>query len=547
MTITKRNNLLRYLQFTGFAIIAVALPFSNFLMSFGMFWLCGVLILQLLNDLSMKAPFARRWKQFTSNPTAVALVLLYLLPVLGLFWTENMSYAFWDLRMKLPLLALPLLMSLTNPFTQGEFRALIGLFLVAVILSVMWCLQIYWIGSPEIDKDVREISVFISHVRFSLIIALALGVLIRFSINSTQGRILIVLYSIPCLYFIYVLGSITGAGVLLALLVWMGLRYSLSQQKRITRFVMAAIIFSLIGASCTYLLLSYSRYFKCDSVEWGSLEKTTPRGEVYNHHEDFPLIENGHHVMTYVAINELYNAWNGRSSIHPDSLDGRGHVLKSTLIRYLASKSLRKDADGVRSLSNDDVRAIESGFPTYSEAREKGLEKRLNRIFFEWANFRAGGDPDGHSVMQRWEFWKTAVWIIKNNVWLGVGTGDVNASFQEAYKANDSPLDSTYRLRAHNQYLTMWVTYGVFGFIAFMVIVFWPVIKGRKRDSLTIMIVLLVALSFLTEDTLESQAGVMFMAFFYMLFTSKRVVALEELRRPKLKGKHPSSDVLSHK
>jgi hypothetical protein len=208
---------------------------------------------------------------------------------------------------------------------------------------------------------------------------------------------------------------------------------------------------------------------------------------------------------------------------------------------------LRKDADGVRSLSNDDVRAIESGFPTYSEAREKGLEKRLNRIFFEWANFRAGGDPDGHSVMQRWEFWKTAVWIIKNNVWLGVGTGDVNASFQEAYKANNSPLDSTYRLRAHNQYLTMWVTYGVFGFIAFMVIVFWPVIKGRKRDSLTIMIVLLVALSFLTEDTLESQAGVMFMAFFYMLFTSKRVVALEELRRPKLKGKHPSSDVLSHK
>ena len=176
MTITKRNNLLRYLQFTGFAIIAVALPFSNFLMSFGMFWLCGVLILQLLNDLALKAPFARRWKQFTSNPTAVALVVLYLLPVLGLFWTENMSYAFWDLRMKLPLLALPLLMSLTNPFTQGEFRALIGLFLVAVILSVMWCLQIYWIGSPEIDKDVREISVFISHVRFSLIIALALGV-----------------------------------------------------------------------------------------------------------------------------------------------------------------------------------------------------------------------------------------------------------------------------------------------------------------------------------------------------------------------------------
>jgi hypothetical protein len=547
MTIATRNNLLRYLQFIGFAIIAVALPFSNFFMSFGMFWLCGVLVLQLINDASLKLPFERRWKQLSSNPTALALVALYALPIIGLLWTKNTDYALWDLRMKLPLLVLPILMSLTNPLTQGEFRALIGLFVLAVLVAVMWCLQINWLGSPEIDRDVRKISVFISHVRFSLLIVLAIGLLVRFAYNSAQGKLLIVLYSIPCLYFIYIIGSITGAGVLLALLAWMGVRYTLNQKSTALRIAIPAFVCLLLVGSAWYVIHSYNRYFDAPQLQWNALEKSTPRGETYDHHVDFPFIENGHYVMTYVAWGELYETWYDRSIMHLDSLDGRGHILKGTLIRYLASKDLRKDADGVRTLTNEDVRAIEAGVPTCTESGEKGLVKRMNRIFFEWSNYRAGGDPDGHSVIQRWEFWKTAVWIIKQHPWAGVGTGDVKDSFQEAYTTNNSPLDAAYRLRAHNQYLTMWVTYGVCGFILFSVIAFLPALRAANRDSLTIMIVLLVTLSFLTEDTLESQAGVMFMAYFYTLFTSKRAVSLAELRRPKSKEKHFSSDARARK
>jgi len=535
------------LQFIGFAIIAVALPFSNFFMSFGMFWLCGVLVLQLFNDASQKLPFEHRWKHFTSNTTALALVALYALPVIGLLWTQNIDYALWDLRMKLPLLVLPLLISLTNPLTQGEFRALVGLFLLAVLVAVMWCLQVNWLGSPEIERDVRKISVFISHVRFSLLIVLALGLLVRFAYNSAQGKLLIALYSIPCLYFIYVIGSITGAAVLLILLAWMGLRYSFSQKNKVARFGIPLLLCAVGAASAAFVLGAYKRYFDVAQMQWNSLEKSTPRGEPYDHHVSFPFIENGHYVMTYVAWGELYETWYDRSIMHPDSLDGRGHILKGTLIRYLSSKELRKDADGVRALTNEDIRAIESGVPTCTEKSERGLQKRLNRVFFEWSNYRAGGDPDGHSVIQRWEFWKTSVWIIKQNGWMGVGTGDVKDAFQQAYTANNSPLDPAYRLRAHNQYLTMWVTYGVLGLIAFCIIVFWPVLKRANRDTPTIMIVLLVSLSFLTEDTLESQAGVMFMAYFYMLFTSKRAVSLVELRPQKSKEKHLSSGAQTRK
>jgi O-antigen ligase len=457
-----------------------------------------------------------------------------------------MGYALWDIRMKLPLLVLPLLVSLANPLTQGQFRALVGLFIIAVVVAVMWCLQVYWLGSPEIDRDVRSISVFISHVRFSLLIALALALLVRFAHQTAQGRILITLCAIPSLYFIYIIGSITGFVAITALLVWALLRYILQLQSARMRLGGLGALVVLVAALFGFLYGSYARYFDVESQSLTTLESHTTRGEAYDHSLGFPLIENGNYVMTYVARNELNEAWNIRSVVHPDSLDGRGHVLSGTLLRYLASKGLRKDMDGVMALSDEDVRAIEFGIPTCVEPKQIGLQRRLNRIFFEWSNYRAGGDPNGHSVMQRLEFWKTGWWIISENSLTGVGTGDVKDAFKNAYATNNSPLDDAYRLRAHNQYLTMWITYGLFGFCAFLIVTFLPLLSGGARNPLVVIIVMLVALSFLTEDTLESQAGVMFMAFFYVLFTAKRALSLEELRRPKSKVKPLSLDAQEH-
>jgi len=547
MNNTTWNTLLGYLQFAGFAIIAAALPFSNFLMSLGMFCLGGAVVLQIATDLTRKVPLSKRWKNFTENTSAVGVALLFVLPIVGLLWTSNYDYALWDVRMKLPLLVLPLFISMANPLTQGQFRALVGVYVVAVLIALLWCLQVYWMGSAEIDRDVRNSSVFISHVRFALLIALALGLVVRFAHQSTQGRVLILLYALPCLYFIYVIGSVTGVVALTALAVW-GVTILIRQQPSSKRRLVYGASFVLVIALVTaFFTSSYTRYFSVKDVDLNNLDARSRSGESYEHNLQFPLVENGQYVLIYIARNELYSAWQERSIIHPDSVDGRGHALYGTLIRYMASKGLRKDADGVVALTNDDVRAIELGIPNCNEPHQGGLQKRLNRIFFEWSNYRAGGNPDGHSVMQRLEFWKMAVWIIRNNALIGVGTGDVKDAYREAYQANNSRLDEVYRLRAHNQYLTMWVTYGIVGFLLFVTIVVWPILSAKRSSSLNTMIVMLAALSFLTEDTLESQAGVMFMGYFYSLFTAKRLVSLEELRRTKSKGKPLFPDDQGHK
>jgi hypothetical protein len=538
------NNVVGYLQFIGYAIIAVSLSFSNFFMSFGMFWLAGVLVLQIASDIIQKQPVVERWKRFTSNKSAVALSVLILLPVAGLLWTTNYNHAFWDIRMKLPLIVLPLLISAVNPLSQGQFRAIIGLFITGVSIAVVFCLLTFWLGSPDIERDVRNISIFISHVRFSLLIVLAFGLLVRYAYSSAIGIVLIVLFSIPSFYFLYVIGSVTGISALAALVVWYAFHLASRQSTTLLKAVVVCVPFALFALLFLYLTNAYRDYFTLKVPAYVPMELTTSRGSAYDHHLDYPLIENGRQVYSYVAENELYEAWYDRSTLHLDSIDGRGHVLKGTLIRYLTSKDLRKDADGVAALTQSDIAAIESGIPTCTELSQQGLSRRLSRIFFEWSNYKAGGTPDGHSVMQRLEFWKTAWSIIQRNFWTGVGTGDIKTAFKEGYIERISTLSERYRLRAHNQYLTMWATYGVFGLIVFLCITFWPLLTPLRSDVNVQMIVLLVALSFCTEDTLESQAGVMFMAFFYTVFTSKKSLSLFELRRPKGKDVRPSSDVL---
>jgi hypothetical protein len=512
-----------------------------------MFWLLGVLVCSIATDVLTKQPLKRRWNRLKQNSNTLALIALFLLPCVGLLWTTDYDYASWDLRMKLPILALPVLFALLEPLTQGQFRALIGLFIVSVTAAVVWCLKVYWLQEVPREDDVRNISVFISHVRFSLLIALALGLLVRFAHNTWQGIVLIGLVALPSLYFIYIIGSVTGVIVLMALLLWVIIRQIAGQQSAFKKILYTVVLVVAVAAPLYFTQRAYEAYFNVPQLDWKNLEKTTTNGESYIHHEEYPFIEDGHYVMTHIAWGELYDAWYTRSVIHLDSLDGRGHVLKGTLIRYMASKGLHKDREGVAALSNDDVKAIERGVPTILDNQKTGLSKRLDRIFFEWSNYRAGGDPNGHSVLQRWEFWKTGWSIAKANWLFGVGTGDVKSSFRQAYIDQQSPLQPQFRLRAHNQYLTMWITYGVVGLIIFLIILIWPLLHGYRRDPNYIMFFILAALSFLTEDTLESQAGVMFFAYFYALFTTERSLSLQELVRSKSPKNRPSSDGNSHK
>lgn len=115
-------------------------------------------------------------------------------------------------------------------------------------------------------------------------------------------------------------------------------------------------------------------------------------------------------------------------------------------------------------------------------------------------------------------FWKTAFSIFKENILFGVGTGDIQDAFNIQYEKDKSILSPKYRLRAHNQFITAFTTFGIFGGILFFVFIFAPFFQlGLKDNFFYIAFFIVMCISMLTEDTLDTQVGITLYVFFNTL------------------------------
>ena len=277
--------------------------------------------------------------------------------------------------------------------------------------------------------------------------------------------------------------------------------------------------FGLAG-STGYVFYFYHHYFpKEDIVDVSKIDKKTINGNPYFGGYWYGATENGHYLIEYVCWDELKKEWNKRSKIPFDSVDLKDNPLKFTLIRYMTSLGLRKDSAGVWSLSEKDLHAIELGIPNYHFNSLSSMNYRLYQVFWEIKDYERGGDLNGHSVTMRLEYWRIALILIGRHPVIGSGTGDVRKGFDDYYNASHSPLKPEWRLRAHDQYLEITVGFGLVGLAWFLLSIFYPGIKTKKIFTYFYFIFWLIfMLSLFTEDTLETEAGATFYAFFNSFF-----------------------------
>ena len=109
-------------------------------------------------------------------------------------------------------------------------------------------------------------------------------------------------------------------------------------------------------ASVSYV----NNYFRVDDPKT-NLDKLTENGGVFDDRMDFKIIENHHYVWYYVCWEELKTGWNDLSEYDFEGQDKKGQPMYGTLIRYMASKGLRKDLEGLQALSDEDLRKVENG------------------------------------------------------------------------------------------------------------------------------------------------------------------------------------------
>ena len=506
-----------YIYTGGIMLLAASIPLSPFLVTLSQI----ILAANWLAEGNIKDKLHRVW----DRKALFFFLMIFFAHILWLINTQDFAYALKDLKIKLPILVLPLVLGTSSTIRESKLKIILLVFTGALIVSSLF--SIYRLSATAYNPltDIREISVFISHIRFSLLVNIAIFSLLYLLVTSSFQWHRIIRNSlwislVWLILFLFILQSVTGIVIFIVTGFLFLLRFSSRFEKRFW-YIRPPLLYGLSG-----LILIISAYtftvilsFTKGPITEDYLKTMTAAGNPYEHHTWNRQIENGNFVWINISEEELEHGWNRISSMDYRGQDAKGHDLRYTLIRYLTSLGLSKDAAGLSHLTETDILNIERGMANHIYQNNRWIYPRIYQLLWEIDNYRKGGNPSGHSVAQRFEYWKTGFNIIRDNLWFGVGTGDVAIAFERQYAEKETLLAPEWQLRAHNQFITFIISFGISGFLIVMFGMIAPYfIENREQQILPFVFACVALLSMVTEDTIETQAGATFFAFFYTLF-----------------------------
>ena len=519
----------------GLILLGIFLPTSKFGLSVSQFYLLALWMLlgldmRSINRMYMEKPFVTRiisriafsfkeiwniiktrFNDFIHNKVAVVMASMYLLHIVGLIYTSDFQYAFKDLRIKLPILLLPMILSSMKPLNKKQFDTVLWLFIGSVFFVTI-------LGAIKFLRrdfvDVRELSVFVSHIRVSLCMVFSIFVLAYYLVKRNYNTIvkaIIVFLIIWFLWQITIWESFISILIIAALCGVMTLYFVFKSKNKLVKIstVIVMIVVAVIAVYAPYKVIR--DYNHPEEIVVEQLDTHTKLGNPYVFDTVNLEIEDGRYIGLYLSKDELISAWNKRSG---KKINHEFEDAYFCLVRYMTSKDLRKDAEGVSLLTDEDVRNIEKNVANYNYIENPGIKTRIMKIMVAYNNYRRNGDANGSSVFQRIEFIKASLGIIKDNPILGVGTGDIVDAFADYYEETNSKLKPEYRFRSHNQYLAITVALGVLGLLWFLFSMFYPILADKKnRNYIYFVFLFIMALSMFTEDTIETQVGATLFAF----------------------------------
>lgn len=125
------------------------------------------------------------------------------------------------------------------------------------------------------------------------------------------------------------------------------------------------------------------------------------------------------------------------------------------------------------------------------------------------------------STASRLLLWETSIELIKEKPFIGVGTGDVkDVLIHRNYDKGYIGIAEK-KLNAHNQFLNTWIALGLIGFItllfSFLSSFLYPFKEHVFLQRITIFVLFI---SLVAESFLETQAGIIPVAFFLTLLSS---------------------------
>lgn len=113
---------------------------------------------------------------------------------------------------------------------------------------------------------------------------------------------------------------------------------------------------------------------------------------------------------------------------------------------------------------------------------------------------------------------------VKDAGFFGFGIGDVKDKLNNCYKNNSKELANQH-LNTHNAYLNIWLSLGFIGLLIFIYILFRLLLLAiLKKDFLFLNVLIFFMITFLFENILDRQNGVILFASLINFYTYKHTV-----------------------
>lgn len=471
----------------------------------------SISMLFLALNFLLEGNFKDAWQRLKSNVTGWFIFGFLALHLIAFLWSSNFEYGLHDLRVKLPLLVIPLILIARPLKARRDLHLVLISFLGSTLLVSLFNFAMYqhWIGNHNYD-DIRGMSLTSSHVRFAIIVAFCVAICLYLLKYTRALRFPLFLIMGWFTYYTFFSQVISGASTLASVFLVFFVYLLWGKRK-----IIALVLLGGSAIATTGLSIWLFAPVNIDPALFDQLPAYTAEGNDYVHFNRLISPESGQPIYINFCEKELLRDWPKYSKVPYYGLDEKGQPIRFTILRYLASRGLSKDAVGLAALDKEEIETIESGI---GSVYNYGLWGRLYGIKYQLINEQ---NPNGNSLLQRVEYWRAGASIFSKNYILGVGTGDVQDAFDQHYIDSASSLIPENRKRAHNMYLTVAVSFGVLGLLLFFFFHGHFLRQAMARKELLAVLFLTVALiSFLMEDTLETQTGVTFCALFYALFAT---------------------------
>jgi len=508
--LSKQINTIIYFSILIFT--SLTMVWGNFTLTLSSYFLLALWIFE--------GNYIQKLKRLITSPPALFFLFFSFVIFFWAVFQLPHPKAYKDIWQNAPLFVFAFVMGSKERINVVQMHVILIVFVLSITVNTLFNYIFFIVNSSEFS-DVRNVSLFMSYIRLSLYTLMGIVISIYYLFYhkyvpiSKKQRIVLWCCFIWLLFFVLFLGSITGYVVLLTLSIVFAFSQSFKQKDPKTRIIFLLFLIGSISTAGGIFLHELRFFTKTEKIVVSQLDSTTLLGNLYRPFEQNSMLENGNWVNKYICDTEINKFWHLYSDIPIQGNDKKIQPIKSTLIRYLTSKGLRKDASGLKHLSEEDVINIENGCTNYRFVNNYHLSHRIYEVLWEFHYYLQGNSPAGHSVTQRLEFIKCAFKVHqKNKVW---GTGPVNfiPELHAQYPHQEIRLPQKFWYKPHNQFLSFLVQYGYVGFIVIMICFIGIYVYAQSSHSiLSISWFVITVISFLNEDTLENINGLVFFAFF---------------------------------